>query len=154
MTKLFVTLPALALAVALSSSALADNGAISAARLNEMGLAGIEVMSDTAAMEVRGMGYSHGHKSLSLAFGISYATISTNDGNHGGHGSLGEGSAGTLDGYLAAGKYMAMGEHYSSASISKSESHTHWVKGRPAEKTVWTKTLTISAGGGAAASSL
>jgi hypothetical protein len=148
MTKLFVTLPALALAITLSSSALAENGAISAARLNEMGLAGIEVMSDAEALEVRGMGFTDGHKSLSLAFGISYATVETND-RH-----LGEGSAGTLDGFLAVGKYMAMGEHLSEATIVKSKSHELWVKGQLAEKSVWTKSLTVAAGGKASASSL
>jgi hypothetical protein len=146
MTKLFVCLPALALAIALSSSALADNGAISASQLNEMGLAGIEVMSDADALAVRGMGYSSGHKSLSLAFGISYATV------EGGH--HGDAAAGTLDGYLAVGKYMAMGEHYSEASISKSKTYELKVKGRPAIKETWTRTLKVSAGGGAASASL
>lgn len=146
--KLFVTLPALALALAISSSALAENGAISAAQLNEMGLAGVEVMSDEAAMEVRGMGFIGGHKSLSLAFGISYATIETGE-NH-----LGSGEAGTLDGYLAVGKYMAMGEHLSEATIVKSKTHELWVKGVLAEKSVWTKSLTVAAGGKASASSL
>lgn len=148
--KLFVTLPALALALTISSNALAENGAISSEKLHEMGLTGIQRMSDEAALDIRGMGYvsNHGHKSLSLAFGISYARVESGE-NH-----LGEADAGTLDGYLAVGKYMAMGEHLSEATIVKSKSHELWVKGKLAEKKVWTSSLTVGAGGKASASSL
>lgn len=166
MKKLSVILPALALAVALSGSAMADNGAINSVTLNEMGLAGIELMSDEAAMAIRGQGYQPkmDKKPWSLAFGISYAHLETNNQRNlppesntnggGGGGSLGSGSAGTLDGFLAHGKYMAMGEHLSEAWITKSKSHELWVKGYLAEKKVWTQSLGIAAGGKASASSL
>jgi hypothetical protein len=144
MKKLFVTLPALALVVALSGSAMAENGAISSATLNEMGLAGIEVMSDKAAMEIRGQGFLTDH-SASLAFGLSFASISHEDGV--------SASAGTIDGFLADGKYMAMGSHLSDAVITKVDSHELWVKGVLAEKTVTTTLLKVAAGGMASSSS-
>ena len=119
MTKLFVTLPALALVVALSGSAVADNG-ISQATLQDMGLAGIELMSDADAMAIRGLGYDGGHhmpepptgdKPWTLAFGVSYAKVED--------GRKAPGSAGTLDGFVAEGKYMATGEHFSEAGRHK-----------------------------------
>jgi len=158
--KLFVTLPALALAIAISSSAFAENGAISSAQLNEMGLAGIQLMSDEAAMEVRGMGYMghHGPSSLSLAFGISYATISNEDGpvvgtalNGGGHDPLGQGSAGTLDGFLAVGQYYASGSHLSEAQITKTHSEEEVIPFIGVHKTTTISSLNIAAGGHASA---
>jgi hypothetical protein len=136
MKKLSIILPAVALMIALSGSAMADNGAISSAKLNAMGLGGIELMSDADAMQIRGQGFS-------LAFGISYATIS-------GRGA----SAGTLDGYLAKGRFMAMGEHYSEAGTSMTETNKLFLKGKLVKKTVWTTTRTIGAGGAASSSSL
>ncbi len=145
MKTLSVTLPALALVVALSGSAMAENGAISTATLNEMGLAGIELMSDEAAMEIRGQGFLTEH-SASLAFGLSLATVD--------HENSLNGSALTIDAYLADGKYMAMGSHFSEAKITKSNSESLWVKGVLAEKKVWSRTLRVAAGGMATASSL
>jgi hypothetical protein len=140
MKNLSVFLPAVALMVALSGSAMADNGAINSATLNAMGLAGIELMSDDAAMEIRGLGYKRG----SLAFGISYATTGGRRGP----------SAGTLDGYLAHGKYMAMGDHYSEAGMTRTKTTKLFVKGRLVEKKVRIRSMTVGAGGGASASSL
>ena len=137
MKKLSVFLPAVALLVALSGSAMADNGAISSAKLDAMGLSGIELMSDADAMQIRGQGFS-------LAFGISYATIS----------GRGGASAGSLDGYLAKGKYMAMGEHYSEAGTSVTKTNKLFLKGKLVKKTVWTMTRTVGAGGAASSSSL
>ncbi len=153
-TKLFVTLPALALIVALSGSAFADNG-ISQATLQDMGLAGIELMSDADAMAIRGMGWDGGHdipkpptsdKPWSLAFGISYAKVD------GGYHS--EASAGTVDGFVAEGKFMAAGEHLSEAGIVKSDTHRLNVKGVPAIYESNIKSLRVYAGGFATASSL
>jgi hypothetical protein len=150
MTKLFVTLPALALVVALSGSAVADNG-ISQATLQDMGLAGIELMSDADAMEIRGLGYqppapSGGDKPWTLAFGVSYATVGSDR-----HGNA---SAGTIDGFVAEGKYMAMGEHFSEAGITKVKSHELQVKGLPATLTIDIKSTRVFAGGFASGSSL
>ena len=157
MTKLFVTLPALALVVALSSSAVADNG-INNATLADMGLAGVQLMSDSEAMEVRGMGFNGGgwdmpkpsdkhEKPWSLAFGVSYAAV------EGGNEHAG-GGAGTLDGFIAEGKFMAAGEHYSEAGLTKVESHELQVKGQPATLEIKTKSIKVFAGGFATASSL
>ncbi len=155
MTKLFVTLPALALVVALSSSAVADNG-INDATLADMGLAGVELMNDAEAMEIRGLGYNGGHqmpqpsgheKPWSLAFGVSYAGVEGGD-SHSGAG------AGTLDGFIAEGKFMASGEHYSEAGLTKVESHELQVKGQPATLEIKTKSIKVFAGGFATASSL
>jgi hypothetical protein len=154
MTKFFVTLPALALVVALSGSAVADNG-ISQATLQDMGLAGIELMSDADAMEIRGLGYNGGHntpepptsdKPWTLAFGVSYA--------HVGEGHYSQGSAGTLDGFIAEGKYKAAGEHFSEAGRTTIESHELQVGGLPATMSIQTKSLRVFAGGFASGSSL
>ncbi len=151
MTKLFVTLPALALIVALSGSAVADNG-ISQATLQDMGLAGIELMSDADAMAIRGMGFfggdhipkpSLGDKPWSLAFGISYATVES-----------GRAGAGTVDGFIAEGKFMAAGEHLSEAGFVKVGEHELQVKGLPATLEIHTTSLRVYAGGFATASSL
>jgi len=152
MTKLFVILPALALVVALSGSALAENGAVGVNTLQEMGLAGIAVMSDDAAMEIRGKGWHGGHmpmpmpgadKPWSLAFGSSYANV----------GNEGTG-AGTIDGFIAEGKYMAAGEHFSEAGKTTVESSLLEVKGLPATLTVDTHSIRVFAGGFATSSSL
>ena len=140
MKKLSVIMPAVALMIALSGTAKADNGAINNATLKAMGLAGIEVMSDEAALEVRG----HGYKPGSLAFGISYAKTGGRRGP----------SAGTLDGFLAKGRYMAMGEHLSEAGTTTTKVDKLFVKGQLVRKKVWTMTQTVGAGGSASASSL
>jgi hypothetical protein len=148
MTKLFVTLPALALVVALSASAVADNG-ISQATLRDMGLAGIQLMSDADAMAIRGMGYDGGHrmpkpstsdKPWVLAFGVSFAKVEK---DHYGD----EAAAGTIDGFIAEGKFMAMGSHGSEAGWEKTEVKILEVKGLPATKEIHTKSLRVFAGG-------
>ena len=154
--KIFATLPALALVVALSSSTLADNGVVSEATLAEMGLAGIQVMSDEAALTVRGMGYMpngdsgngnghhrHGKKPWSMAFGLSYAKIDK-DGAE----------AGTHDGFRAIGKYRAAGEHFSEAGITKTKVHEFQLDGLPATKTTKTRSLYLYSAGFASSSSL
>lgn len=146
--KLFVTLPALALALVISSSALAENGVISKAQLSEMGLAGVQMMSDEAAMEVRGMGYSHGHKSFSVAFGLSYAKIETGDTY------LGSGDAGTIDGYLSFGNYLAGGEHGSVATVTKTYVKEEVIPFIGTYKTTVIKSLSVGAGGSAKSYSL
>lgn len=156
MTKLFVTLPALALVALLSASAVADNS-ISQATLQDMGLAGIQVMSDADAMAIRGMGYNGGNhmpkpdkkaeKPWTLAFGVSYATVEK---DHYGD----EAAAGTLDGFIAEGKYMAMGEHGSEAGWSKTETKVLEVKGAPATLETTTKSFRVFSGGFASGQSL
>jgi hypothetical protein len=120
-----------------------------------MGLAGIELMSDADAMAIRGLGWDGGHdipepptgdKPWSLAFGISYAKVD------GGHHS--EASAGTVDGFIAEGRFLAAGEHLSEAGFVKVETHDLQVKGLPATLEIHTTSLRVYAGGFATASSL
>ena len=155
MTKIIATLPALALVVALSGSAVADNG-IDSTTLADMGLTGVQVMDDSEAQQVRGLGYygggyhapqPSGDKPWSLAFGVSYATVE-------GGNEWKSGGAGTLDGFAAEGKYMASGEHFSEAGVTKVESHELQVKGEPATLEIHTSSLRVFAGGFATASSL
>ncbi len=145
MKTLSVTLPALALVVALLGSAMAENGAINSATLNEMGLAGIELMSDEAAMEIRGQGFLV-DDSASLAFGLSFALVD--------HENELNGEGLTIDAFLADGKYMAMGEHLSKAVITKTKTEELWVKGILAEMKVKIRSLSVATGGMASASSL
>lgn len=162
MKQLSITLPALALVVALSGSAMAENGAINTATLNEMGLAGIEMMSDEAAMEIRGQGFSQvfGDSFAKLSVGNSIVGIPGNsipcNGNCG-HGSwfLGgrHGSTETSNNYSANGLHMAMGSSFSEAMFSESMTVEVSVNGM-VSKTVTTLSLSIGAGGMASASSL
>ena len=152
MTKFLVTLPALALVAVLSSSAVADNS-ISEATLADMGLAGIEKISDSEAMAVRGMGYyggGHGYREYepsSLAFGVSYAGVKS-DKHHTGA------EAGTMDGFLAQGRYTAAGEHLSEAGFETTHTMTLDVPGVGSSTETTTKTLRVYAGGFSTSSSL
>ncbi|MCA9232734.1 MAG: hypothetical protein KDA57_18945 [Planctomycetales bacterium] len=143
MKKLLGFVPALALAVMMSATALAEDGALSGAALQEMGLGGMQVMSDREAMDVRGKGFL-GPGSNSLAFGGSFAALS--------FGNIA--NSGTIDGYLADGDYMAGGSHLSEAGFSISFTNELEVKGAPATKQTYTLTGRIYAGGQAMATSL
>ncbi len=86
----------------LAGSAHAEQGLPSQAMLSAMGLSGIQVMSDSEALTIRGLGYG-GH-SVAIAYGKSYANV-------GGYGA----KAGSKDGFFAKGKYSAKGKHGSYA---------------------------------------
>jgi len=157
--KVFVTLPALALLVAFSGSAFAENGVVNEATLQAMGLSGIQVMSDDAALAIRGKGYmpmtppviDGSEKPWSLASGFSYANV--------GGASLDEYSvhgtgAGTIDGFVAEGQFMASGEHFSEAGRTVTKSVELQVKGAPATLEIRTRSIHVFAGGFATASSL
>ena len=173
MMKLFVCLPALALVVALSGSAWAEHGAVNEATLQEMGLSGIQLMSDDAALAIRGLGWEpmmrpRGHKKpWSMASGGSYASIDNKpdrrwepDGEPlaGSSGGGGRGDwnigAGSHDGFLAEGKYLAGGEHGSKAVRTKKRSYEVRLKGYPASKEIHTRSILIGAAGTASAWSL
>jgi len=95
-----------ALLAMLVGTAQAQQGIPSQAMLSAMGLSGIQVMSDSEAINIRGLGYSgHGH-SVAIAYGKSWANV----GGHGAH-------AGSEDGFFAKGKYKAHGKHGSYAGI-------------------------------------
>ena len=163
MSKLIAVLPALALLIALAPSAQAENGLVSESSLQAMGLAGIQVMSDDDALAIRGKGFQGGghhkppkgkkgdDKPWTIAFGVSYANV--------GGASL-EGwevsgtGAGSVDGFIAEGKYMAAGEHFSEAGKTYTKSHELQVKGAPATLEIHTKSIRVFAGGFASSSSL
>ena len=95
--------------LALTSAAQADHSRPSTSTLQAMGLGGMQIISDTEAMSVRGMGYYtpyYGKKNIAIAHGTSYAHV---------HGKGGK--AGTKDGFYAEGNYYAKGKHGSKAKI-------------------------------------
>jgi hypothetical protein len=126
MTKLFSIVPALALVLATCGSASADMP--SDATLADMGLAGIQILSDADGLMIRGKGYqgSHGYESKknsdhvtwSSAWGKSWANIET-DGP-----KAPEGEAGSHNGYKAEGEFAASGENYSEAGYVNSTTET------------------------------
>ena len=162
MSKFYVTLPALALIVALSSNALAENGSVSEQSLQAMGLAGIQVLSDDVAMTIRGKGFNGGghhppapptggEKPWTIAFGVSYAHVG--DVGYDGWELSGTG-AGSIDGFIAEGKFMAQGEHFSEAGKTYTKSTELQVKGAPATLEIKTRSVHVFAGGFATSSSL
>jgi len=150
MKKFLVCLPALALVIALSSSAQAENGTVNSATLQAMGLGGMQVMSDSQAMNVRGMGWFN-NKSASLAFGGSYANVGSIAIQGQGLQGLG---AGSIDGYIADGRFMAEGSHLSEAGHSTTVETVLTVKGLPATTKIETTSIRFYAGGQASSSSL
>ena len=117
MSKTFLSLLGAALVCVAASTATADSG-VSAGTLADMGLSGLDVMSDSDALSIRGKGFSGGHTTgvckhcgprvtkqpWSAAFGNSFATIETKDG-----------SASSENGYAAEGPFGASGENFSEA---------------------------------------
>jgi hypothetical protein len=106
--------------VSVAGSAIADQG-ISSSTLNEMGLSGMTVMSDTEALAIRGMGVDLDCDSCvrvqpsAEAFGNSFATINIENcpdcieidgGSH------------SQNAYAAAGPYYAAGTNFSEAGAS------------------------------------
>lgn len=97
MKNLLCFLATLALLMAASTSR-ADNR-IPSSELNEMGLSGLTVMSDSEAMHVRGTGFA-------FAGGISWTTV-----------GLFDNSAGSINLYGALGKYEASGANASVGGV-------------------------------------
>ncbi len=94
--------------VTLAGVAQADQSRPSQSTLSAMGLSGMQVMSDSQALEVRGMGYyqPYNKKGVAIAYGKSYAHVQ-------GKGA----SAGSKDGFYAEGRHVAGGKHGSKAKI-------------------------------------
>jgi hypothetical protein len=93
------SLYALAAIVAFSAvPAFAGEGHVSTNSLAKMGLAGMKTMNDAQGMQIRGT-------SIAVVAGVSYAHIS-------GEG----GSAGSINGYFAAGHHSASGANLSAAA--------------------------------------
>lgn len=139
MKKLVSASLALAMMLVLSAGASAENGAINNSTLQAMGLSGMQVMSDTDAMTVRGQGYG-GYKSFAVAFGGSYAAVG------------GDASAGTVNGFLAFGNYKASGEQGSEAGKTYKSVKKVYIGGYPVKKTVQKKSVRVFAGGYASSS--
>ena len=149
MTKTILSMLAAALVCAAATSARADGG-ISASTLNEMGLGGLQVMSDSDAMAVRGMGF-FGSKAVwkakmskprrdkqpwSKVFGNSFATVNSEH----------DGGAHSENGYIAEGPYAASGENFSEASKTIVDTETVIIDG--SIKTVTnTWSIHVQAGG-------
>jgi hypothetical protein len=131
----------LAAAVALMGSvAQAAEDRPSQALLEQMGLSGMTVMSDAAAMEVRGRGYQGGGGSSVRVFGNSFATINTKNG-----------SAHSENGYAAQGKHFAAGANGSVAGvihISSGRKSGGGGYGKPQPKTYGGRPGGMGGGGG------
>jgi hypothetical protein len=91
----------------------------SQATLDAMGLGGMVVLDDDAALAIRGMGYKSKGGSSAHVWGSSYASIS-------GHG----GSAASENGYDAKGKKSAVGGNYSEAGLIIEKSSGGGKKGK------------------------
>ena len=89
----------------LCQAATADDGRPSRDTLADMGLGGLVVVSDDAALSVRGMGYK-GRSSVHV-FGNSFATINSKFGG-----------AHSENGYTADGKHFAAGKNFSKAGVT------------------------------------
>ncbi|MGB6044956.1 MAG: hypothetical protein WBF93_17510 [Pirellulales bacterium] len=121
---------------------------ISSTTLDDMGLSGIEIMSDSDALAVRGLGYTpkmpkmdkKGNKPWVAVGGASLAYLKD---HHGG--------AGSVNFYLAEGKYNAQGENFSTASKVTEKIDTHSANGNVSVQS-WKTIKTISAGGFSGAS--
>ena len=118
----------------LATAVSADEG-IPANVLDQMGLSGIEILSDSDALDVRGKGFKggkkkhhHHHKPIAIAGGISIATVGDLDLDQTvrrNGGPRERGGAGTLNFYLAAGKKSASGDNYSMAGVEIKRVHVH-----------------------------
>jgi hypothetical protein len=94
---------AAAIALVVAAGTRASAGEPSQRALDEMGLGGMSVMSDSDALAVRGMGY-HSKKGVAKAWGQSWAQVSS-------HGA----QAGSKNGYFSEGKNYASGKNLSYA---------------------------------------
>jgi hypothetical protein len=94
---------ALVLTLVVAGSARAQGSRPSQAVLKEMGLGGLTILSDEAAMVVRGRGFMG---SSANAFGNSFATFDTP-----------LGTSHSENGYAAEGEHVAFGANYSEAGV-------------------------------------
>ncbi|TWT30236.1 hypothetical protein KOR34_47940 [Posidoniimonas corsicana] len=129
--KKSLLLSACVAAISMVGQAHAADGVVPAATLEAMGLGGATVVSDATAAEVRGMGYLP----ISIAAGGSFAGVGANNA-----------AAGSVNGYLAAGRYAASGENFSEAGLTKTNTKVVNIGGiKKSIKT--TKSIRVYAGG-------
>ena len=108
-----IALLACSVLAATAGLSCAEQGLPAAATLGDMGLSGLQVISDDEALDIRGFGYDpwhgygrHAKHGMATAYGRSWAQIAYKGA-----------SAGTEDGFAATGKHLAQGEHGSEAGI-------------------------------------
>lgn len=129
--KKSLLLSACVAAISMVGQAHAADGVVPAATLEAMGLCGATVVSDATAAEVRGMGYLP----ISIAAGGSFAGVGASNA-----------AAGSVNGYLAAGRYAASGENFSEAGLTKTNTKVVNIGGiKKSIKT--TKSIRVYAGG-------
>lgn len=114
MSKSIFSLALSAVLVVAAAQAVSADDAIATSDLAAMGLAGLDTMTDSDALAVRGKGWMPPTYNYPVhpgfgapgadAYGTSWANIS-ND----------HGSAGTDDGFFAVGHFSAGGSHFSEA---------------------------------------
>lgn len=117
-----------ALVAACPALASADEGLPNQETLKAMGLSGMQVMSDEAGLEVRGMGFTGGdgyllglagyQSSHAGARGRSHASVSLD-----GQTTDSDADAGSHNSYKANGAYEASGNNFSEATLSKTDVH-------------------------------
>lgn len=143
-----------AVLVCFAASARADEG-ISANTLSEMGLAGLNVVSDHDALAIRGMGFRGGNQSKgcsscgprgkkqpwSAVSGNSFATIDTKDGG-----------AHSENAYAAEGPYGASGDNFSEAGSDVTTIETVTIDGVTKSITNTCKTYVFAGGSSSAMS--
>ena len=144
MTKILMTLAVVCLCAA---PAFADNGTLSASTLDAMGLSSIQVMSDSDALAVRGMGGDWNEHALRGSFvkvwGGSEAEIDQPGFD-----------AESENGYFAMGQHFAQGANESVASITKVQSIVESIGTGYTYSKIMTKSVLIGAGGGSYAKAL
>jgi len=128
MNNALLSLLAAALVCVAGTNAVASDE-ISTATLSSMGLSGLQVMTDSQALEVRGMGYvgsrnsyrnrhdnhkKQAEKPWAAANGKSWASVEID-------GYKEEAGAGSHNSYAAEGKYFAGGQNYSEAALSTTD---------------------------------
>jgi hypothetical protein len=102
---------AIAMAVIATTTVYAHSGQPSRSDLDNMGLAGMTVMSDHDAMGIRGQGFSPIQSSSAQAFGGSAALLILPGGTV-------VGGAGSLNVYNSNGTFIAKGHNYSEAGAT------------------------------------
>ncbi|NIL96603.1 MAG: hypothetical protein GTO53_04200 [Planctomycetales bacterium] len=132
----------------LTASTFADEGLPSTSVLDDMGLSGMQILSDSDAVAIRGKGWMpdppdlhehNGDKPWVTAGGLSLAMLD-HEGARGG----------SLNFYLAEGKYKAGGENISIATKTFEKRTVHSYNDH-VETKIRTYTKTISAGGSSSA---
>lgn len=133
MSKAILSLLAAAIVCVAGLNAQADT--ISTSTLDDMGLSALTVMTDSQALEVRGMGFMGSHnnyksrrndhksqkaeKPWAKAEGKSWANVEL-----GGKHSSESADAGTRNSYAAEGRYEASGSNFSEATLAVTDIET------------------------------